>query len=384
MVTGSDKVTKKHIAKNLINETYLGRGIFILQKGLDIKYEQNNVLLNISGDWIALNTKEKKYIKPYIKAENLNKWSVTESDYFVIYIGSNELEGQIKNYLTQFAGILLNRSTIIPDNEVIKLEEFEHFTIDDIKDKYSSAGAVQKIMRRKLWWLPLFERQDVPFDSSKIIVNTKYMDNFTFSDFSHYSSGGGSGGQNFIYLRNDKISSIEQFTDKVDFTKFTNAILNSSFIQKYISDGQYNQLSTEKIADLPIVEININDKKQISIYKIILEKIDKNISNYKILQTKQQKFLKRLLGNFELEKISKKFETFWQNDFKTLLVELKKKKIKLSLTEQDEWEEYFETYQKELLELQSKIDTIDKQIDEMVYVLYGLSEDEVAVVEGKS
>ena len=71
-----------------------------------------------------------------------------------------------------------------------------------------------------------------------------------------------------------------------------------------------------------------------------------------------------------------------KTDFKTFLKELKKKKVTLTLKDQDEWEEYFETYQKELLELQSQINATDKQIDEMVYELYGLSEDEVAVVEG--
>ncbi len=70
-------------------------------------------------------------------------------------------------------------------------------------------------------------------------------------------------------------------------------------------------------------------------------------------------------------------------DFKTFLKELKKKKITLTLKDQDEWEEYFGTYQKELLEIKAQIDTTDKQIDEMVYALYGLSEDEVAVVEGR-
>ncbi len=58
-------------------------------------------------------------------------------------------------------------------------------------------------------------------------------------------------------------------------------------------------------------------------------------------------------------------------------------KANLTLKDQDEWEECFETYQKELLELQSKINTTDKQIDEMVYELYGLDEDEIKVVEGR-
>ena len=84
----------------------------------------------------------------------------------------------------------------------------------------------------------------------------------------------------------------------------------------------------------------------------------------KNLQTKKQKFLKRVKDNFELEKLSKKLEAFYAYDFKTFVGELKKKKIKLSLVEQDEWEEYFEAYQKELLELQSQIDSTDREIDE--------------------
>ena len=45
----------------------------------------------------------------------------------------------------------------------------------------------------------------------------------------------------------------------------------------------------------------------------------------------------------------------------------------------------FEIYKKEFLpkiaNIKAQIDTTDKQIDEMVYALYGLSEAEVAVVE---
>jgi len=52
--------------------------------------------------------------------------------------------------------------------------------------------------------------------------------------------------------------------------------------------------------------------------------------------------------------------------------------------EQDEWEEYFEAYQKELLALKAQIDSTDKEIDKMVYELYGLSEEEIRVVEGTS
>jgi hypothetical protein len=63
--------------------------------------------------------------------------------------------------------------------------------------------------------------------------------------------------------------------------------------------------------------------------------------------------------------------------------ELKKKKVAFGLKEQDEWEEYFEGYKKEILELKSEIDVCDGEIDEMVFELYGLSEEEKEVVRGE-
>ena len=102
------------------------------------------------------------------------------------------------------------------------------------------------------------------------------------------------------------------------------------------------------------------------------------------LKTKANKFLNRLRDNLGLEKPSKKLEAFWQLDFKTFLKELKKKKITLSLTEQDEWEAYFNDYKTELTALQQQIDKTDKEIDALVYALYGLSDEEIAVVEGNS
>ena len=47
---------------------------------------------------------------------------------------------------------------------------------------------------------------------------------------------------------------------------------------------------------------------------------------------------------------------------------------------QDEWEDYFEDYKKELLELKEQINKTDREIDEMVYNLYGLTEEEINIV----
>ena len=61
--------------------------------------------------------------------------------------------------------------------------------------------------------------------------------------------------------------------------------------------------------------------------------------------------------------------------------ELSKKKIKLSLSEEAEWEDYFLEKSKKALDLKSNMDTTDKEIDAMVYELYGLNKDEIEIVE---
>ena len=53
----------------------------------------------------------------------------------------------------------------------------------------------------------------------------------------------------------------------------------------------------------------------------------------------------------------------------------------MSLSDEAEWEEYFNTESKKALELKSKIDATDKEIDQMVYKLYDLTDEEIKIVE---
>ena len=61
--------------------------------------------------------------------------------------------------------------------------------------------------------------------------------------------------------------------------------------------------------------------------------------------------------------------------------ELKKQKITLKLIEQDEWEEYFNSYRSACFELAKQIAETDREIDFRVYKLYGLTYDEVLIVD---
>jgi hypothetical protein len=53
----------------------------------------------------------------------------------------------------------------------------------------------------------------------------------------------------------------------------------------------------------------------------------------------------------------------------------------LSLSQKAEWEDYFLAEQQKALELKAQIDQTDKEIDQMVYDLYGLTKEEIEIVE---
>lgn len=87
-------------------------------------------------------------------------------------------------------------------------------------------------------------------------------------------------------------------------------------------------------------------------------------------------------GTKDLEKLTTKLQNWPSLDFKGFLGELKKAKVKLSLSEEAEWITYFNEQKAKAQELQSEINRMDQEIDGLVYELYGLTEEEIRVVEG--
>ena len=99
------------------------------------------------------------------------------------------------------------------------------------------------------------------------------------------------------------------------------------------------------------------------------------------LQEQSQKFQRTIQRKFELEELPKKLQDWYKLPYTEFIKELAKKKVKLSLSQESEWEDYFMQESKKALELKATIDGTDKAIDTMVYELYGLSEEEIEIVE---
>ena len=94
------------------------------------------------------------------------------------------------------------------------------------------------------------------------------------------------------------------------------------------------------------------------------------------LHEKRSRFLRRLRDNMEGLKITTSLQQFDQMDFKGLMAELKKQKIHISVKEQDEWEDFFNERVAECQALSAQIKATDEEIDNKVFDLYGLTEDE--------
>src|SRR5690554_860322 len=100
----------------------------------------------------------------------------------------------------------------------------------------------------------------------------------------------------------------------------------------------------------------------------------------------EKKFCTYISSSFENISFTRKLQSWHTLDFSDFIKELNKaiKKAggeKLSKLDEMEWMELFETKKKEALELKAEIDRTDREIDRLVYELYGLTDEEVQIVE---
>ena len=171
-------------------------------------------------------------------------------------------------------------------------------------------------------------------------------------------------------------SELEKISSGVEI-KFLLVLLNSTYAN-YLLDsirGSGNiDVNPEYIRNIPIPQLTIDAQQP------FIALADTMLSLNSQLQEKRSRFLRRLSENYEGIKITTTLQTFDLLDFKGFVAELKKQKIKLSLVQQDEWEDYFNQYRQACQELSEQIKATDNEIDQRVFDLYGLTPKEKEIV----
>ncbi|MFC6858491.1 Eco57I restriction-modification methylase domain-containing protein [Zunongwangia atlantica] len=175
---------------------------------------------------------------------------------------------------------------------------------------------------------------------------------------------------------------------------FLLCILNSKLLFFYFkntfSDNKktFPKVKRSQLLELPFV-VQKNSK--------YFESLSNKMIDLVLLKNKSSsKFQNYLLSQFPIEKLSKKLQNWHELDFGEFIKELnkaiskenrercknKQEEIpKLTKKDEFEWMELFEDNKKKAVELQTQINQLDHQIDQMVYELYGLTEEEIAIVE---
>ncbi|MDD3007919.1 MAG: N-6 DNA methylase [Arcobacter sp.] len=192
---------------------------------------------------------------------------------------------------------------------------------------------------------------------------------------------------------------ITYLNEEVAFKKNLYAIYNLNSDYKYLyilsilnstlfSFVQINFNTSLQRDDFPA--FSLNDFKNFNIPKIdinnqkpFIQKANLMLELNKKLQETKQNFYDEL----KLEKLTTKLQKFEELEFDDFIKEYTKaKKIKFAdkLEERNfknDWKALFENDKKEVLEIQNQINQTDKEIDQMVYKLYDLTQDEIKIVE---
>ena len=167
-------------------------------------------------------------------------------------------------------------------------------------------------------------------------------------------------------------------TDRVNL-KYLLVLLNSKLTKFWLKEkgkmqGDIFQVDITPIISIPLIIVSKDQEAFISLS-------EKMLSLNRELQDLSQKFQRMLLRKFDLEKLSTKLQEWYLLDFSDFIKELKRLKVKLSLSQESEWEEYFLEEKSKAIAIDSEIKNTDKEIDSMVYRLYDLTDEEIKIIE---
>ena len=184
----------------------------------------------------------------------------------------------------------------------------------------------------------------------------------------------------YLYNRSN-IGIIEKENKKIDL-KYILVVLNSTLISYYFMKNTaksvrklFPKIILNDLRKFPFKEISLKEQQP------FIEKANKILTLNKELQEILQKFQRMIMREFSLEKISTKLQNWYLLNFAEFIKELSKVKVKLNLSQKADWEDYFIAEKSKAETLNNEITKTDKEIDRMVYELYGLNEEEIRIVE---
>lgn len=156
------------------------------------------------------------------------------------------------------------------------------------------------------------------------------------------------------------------------------ALLNSSLLKFYLQrksslkSGGYYTYSSKVLNEVPMPK-EISDEVISNAESLLQLNSDFNDINKNLMNL--------ILSKYNIYSLSNKLYNWYNLETSDFLKELKRNNIELNLSEESVWIQYFNEQKQKASELKAKIDKIDKEIDQIVYKLYSLTNEEIKIVE---
>lgn len=187
----------------------------------------------------------------------------------------------------------------------------------------------------------------------------------------------------FTFEKGDYYQEATTFIMTGENLKFILGILNSKLSEWYFhligtTTGMgTNRWKKYKIEQFPIVNALEKEKKSIEALVNKMLKVKSGSSEMR------KSYLTILTANFPAKKpLSNKLKNnLWSMEFVDVLVELEKSGITIPARKQKEWLELFHEERTKARKLQTEIEKTEKEIDQLVYQLYGLTQEEIGIIE---
>lgn len=294
---------------------------------------------------------EKGLMKPMLKGQDVSRYKALENQYYIIFPYFISEDGSAKEMSETYIQKTFPKGYEYLKRNEQELRARERGRFDNAKEwfLFSRKQGISEVEQQKIITPEIANYPNMTFDDGVMYHNTKC-----------YS---------FI-LKKPNLNSY----------KFYLAVLNSRLLWFYLSNtgyvlrGGYFTFKTKYLFPFPLPEIPENQE-------IFTNKADKMLSLNADLNQLSDKFLRTLNRKFEIEKLSKKLENWHKLNFDEFVIELGKKKVKLSLAQEAEWEDYFLAEKEKAEYLKNQIKNTDEAINQLVYELYGLDKEEIKIVE---
>jgi hypothetical protein len=315
----------------------------------------------LNDAFISQNTFElSEHIKPILEGKEIKKWNTQKASQSLILFESKWTD---KNY-----------PDINSANE--KLEELSK----DFPDIFShlisfKERAMKRYDQGDYWWELRNCAYYELFEQTKIIFpNLQNSNKFCLDTQGTYVNAPA------VFIPSDNRTLL--------------CVLNSKVVWEFLKSicvvrsGGYIEVKPQYFEQIPIPEFQNEE-----FFNDATDRIIDYVSDLQNLESRFQNYFK---GALQLNRLQRKLETWYNLDFTSFIKELSKaikatNKLRAAedlepipeLTKKDEfeWMELFEENKKKAQEFQAQIATTEKEIDQMVYELYGLTEEEIEIVE---